>query len=372
MKIFGLAACGLLAVVLFAAALTGCMTGQAGTAASESTEAESATEEESQETVMLALGENGELIRKNAPQSGESADGASSGASESDFTDADGGKNPGEAVASGSEDSVTDESGAAMAGARSGESGGGAEDPGAADAAVSEVSDGVELSPADGEESVVEAAVPFNGHTVAIDAGHQAKANTSKEPIGPDSQTMKPKMPEGAVGVATGTKESDLTLEVARLLQAELENRGYEVVMIRDSGDVNLSSAERAAAANESGAQALISLHADSADNSSVYGALATCMTPQNPFHAELHDKSYNLSKKIVDHLCAATGTKNRGVQEVDNVGSVNWSEIPVSVVEMGFLSNPDEDRWLQSEEYRAKLVSGIAQALDSYFAEGN
>ena len=45
--------------------------------------------------------------------------------------------------------------------------------------------------------------VPFNGHTVAIDAGHQAKANTSKEPIGPSSSTMKAKMPEGSVGTAS-------------------------------------------------------------------------------------------------------------------------------------------------------------------------
>lgn len=41
-------------------------------------------------------------------------------------------------------------------------------------------------------------------------------------------------------------------------------------------------------------------------------------------------------------------------------------------MVEMGFLSNPDEDRWLQSEDYQAKIVSGIAAAVDSYFAEGN
>ena len=214
--------------------------------------------------------------------------------------------------------------------------------------------------------------VPFNGHTVAIDAGHQAKANTSKEPIGPSSSTMKAKMPEGSVGTASGVPEYEVTLAVAKKLETELTNRGYHVVMIRTSNDVNMSSAERSVAANQSGADILIRLHADSMDNSGVYGALATCMTAQNPYNASLHDKSYNLSKKIVDTVCGTTGTKNRGVQETDSSSDINWCEIPVCVLEMGFLSNPDEDTWLQDDGYRGKIASGIAGAVDAYFAEGN
>lgn len=214
--------------------------------------------------------------------------------------------------------------------------------------------------------------VPFNGHTVAIDAGHQAKANTSKEPIGPSSTTMKAKMPEGAVGTVSGVHEYEVTLNVAKKLETELINRGYHVVMIRTSHDVNMSSAERSAAANKSGADILIRLHAGSMDNSGIYGALATCMTAQNPYNANLHDKSYNLSKKIVDTVCGTTGTKNRGVQETDSSSDINWCEIPVCVLEMGFLSNPDEDTWLQDDGYQGKIASGIAGAVDAYFAEGN
>ena len=196
--------------------------------------------------------------------------------------------------------------------------------------------------------------IPFNGHTVAIDAGHQAKANTSKEPIGPSSTTMKAKMPEGAVGTSSGVPEYEVTLTVAKKLEKELINRGYHVVMIRTSHDVNMSSAERSVAANKSGADILILLHAGSMDNSS------------------LHDKSYNLSKKIVDTVCGTTGTKNRGVQETDSSSDINWCEIPVCVFEMGFLSNPDEDTWLQDDGYQGKIASGIAGAVDAYFAEGN
>lgn len=213
---------------------------------------------------------------------------------------------------------------------------------------------------------------PFNGHVVAIDAGHQAKANAEKEPIGPNSETMKAKMPEGAVGAATGVEEYELTLTVAQKLETRLKQLGYKVVMIRNGHDVNLSNAERSEIANESDADIFIRLHANSMDNSSVYGALAMCMTEYNPYNSELHSQSYNLSKKIIDNICALTGTKNRGVQKVDNSSAINWCEIPVSVVEMGFLTNPDEDRWLQDEDYQGKIVTGIANAVDAYFAEGN
>lgn len=227
-----------------------------------------------------------------------------------------------------------------------------------------------EVQAESGQET--ESQIPLNGHVVAIDAGHQAKANAEKEPIGPGSQTMKAKMPEGAVGAATGVKEYELTLTVAKKLEEELKNRGYRVVMIRTGHDVNLSNAERSEIANESGADIFIRLHANSMENSGVYGALAMCMTEQNPYNAELYPKSYALSKKIIDNICSRTGTKNRGVQKADNSSAINWCEIPVSVVEMGFLSNPDEDRWLQSEDYQGKITLGIADAVDSYFAEGN
>ncbi len=233
-------------------------------------------------------------------------------------------------------------------------------------AAAEETSVSAMASEIEAEEIV--AAIPFNGHIVAIDAGCQAKANAEKEPIGPASQTKKAKMPEGAVGAATGVKEYELTLTVAKQLQDELKARGYKVVMIRESHDVNLSQAERSKIANNSDAEIFIRLSANSMDNSSIYGALAMCMTEHNPYNSELSSDSYRLSKQIINNICANTGTKNRGVQKVDNSSAINWCEIPVSVVEMGFLTNPDEDRWLQTEEYQRKIVAGISDAVDHYF----
>ena len=246
-------------------------------------------------------------------------------------------------------------------------------------AAVSETScenitpaDGIPVYEKTGTVQEETLAVPLNGHVVAIDAGHQAKANAEKEPIGPGSQTKKAKMPESATGTSTGVKEYELTLTVAKKLKAELQARGYEVVMVRESHDVNLSNAERSVIANNSDAEIFIRLHANSMDNSGVYGAMAMCMTEHNPYNSELSADSYNLSKKIINNICSLTGTKNRGVQKVDNSSAINWCQIPVSVVEMGFLTNPDEDRWLQNDDYQNKIVTGITSAVDSYFSEEN
>ncbi len=208
-------------------------------------------------------------------------------------------------------------------------------------------------------------------HIVAVDADRQAKADTEKEPVGPSSDTMKARMAEGATGGTLGLKEYELTLSVALKLEEELTERGYEVVMIRTGNDVDISNAERATIANESGAEIYIRLHANSMDNSGIYGVLTMCMTDENPYNAWLHDRSYDLSKRIVDQICIQTGTRNRGVQQVDNIAAINWSTIPVSDVALGYLSNPDEERWLASDDYQEKIVKGIANAVDSYFSSG-
>lgn len=218
-------------------------------------------------------------------------------------------------------------------------------------------------------QAASEQVVP-NGRIVAIDAGHQAKGNSDKEPVGPGSSTMKAKVASGAEGISTGLPEYKLTLSVSKKLKRILEERGYEVVMIRESNDVNLSNAERARIANESGASIFVRIHANSLDNSSVHGTLSMCQTAGNPYNGQLHDQSYSLSKKITDSVCAATGFKNRGVQETDSMSGINWCEIPVSIVEMGFMSNPEEDERMAQDDCQELIAGGIANGIDAYFAK--
>lgn len=222
-----------------------------------------------------------------------------------------------------------------------------------------------------GAASMTDGASPAaasNGRIVAVDAGHQAKGNPEKEPVGPGSETMKAKVASGTEGISTKLPEYKLTLAVSQKLKRILEERGYQVVMIRESNDVNISNAERAEIANQSGASIFVRVHANSLDNSTVSGVLSMCQTSGNPYNGELHDKSYSLSRKITDSISAATGFKNRGVQETDTMSGINWCSIPVSIVEMGFMSNPEEDQKMAQDEYQEKIAVGIADGIDAYF----
>lgn len=207
-----------------------------------------------------------------------------------------------------------------------------------------------------------------DGIVVVIDAGHQGKWNSEKEPDGPGSSTMKTKVSAGTAGCATGINEYVLNLEVALKLRDELKARGYQVVMIREDHNINISNSERAKFANKIGADAFIRIHANSTTNSSVYGVETICQTKNNPYNAALYEESRALSDCVLDEFVKSTGAKKRHVWETDTMSGINWCQVPVTILEMGFMSNPDEDKLLNTEDYQNKMVEGIANGIDKYF----
>ena len=207
-----------------------------------------------------------------------------------------------------------------------------------------------------------------DGIVVVIDAGHQGKMNSGKEPDGPGSTTMKTKVSAGTTGCATGVNEYVLNLEVSLKLRDELKARGYQVVMIREDHNINISNSERAKFANKLGADAFIRIHANSTTSSSVKGVETICQTANNPYNASLYQASRKLSDCVLDEFVKSTGAKKRHVWETDTMSGINWCQVPVTILEMGFMSNPEEDQLLNTEEYQDKMVEGIANGIDKYF----
>lgn len=209
-----------------------------------------------------------------------------------------------------------------------------------------------------------------NGKVVVIDPGHQQHANSEVEPLGPGSSEMKAKETGGTSGVATGMAEYQLNLDVSKKLRDELQRRGYEVIMVRETNDVDMGNIDRAEVANNAKADAFVRIHANGSENSSATGMMTICQTASNPYNGYLYQQSKKLAGDILDCAVAVTGAVKEYVWETDSMCGINWSEVPVTIFEMGYMSNPAEDVLLSQGDYQDKIACGVADGIERFLTE--
>ena len=209
---------------------------------------------------------------------------------------------------------------------------------------------------------------PTGGHVICIDPGHQSSGDSTPEPNGPGSATMKARVTGGTSGRTTGVPEYQLNLAIGLQLQQELQARGYTVYMTRTSHDVNISNKERAEYATSVGAEITVRLHANGAENTELSGALALSPSAGNPYVAHLANASQTLSGCVLNAYCSATGMNNQGVQANDTMTGINWCTMPVTILEMGYMTNPNDDCNMQDRGFQYNMVQGIANGIDQYF----
>lgn len=204
-------------------------------------------------------------------------------------------------------------------------------------------------------------------YVIVIDAGHQLHQNKALEPIGPGAKKKKAKVSSGTQGRYTRKPEYQVNLEVSLKLKKILTSKGYKVIMIREKNNVNLSNAQRAAIANKNKADVFVRIHCNGSNNSKVNGILTISPTKNNPYCSSIYNNSRKLSDCILKNTCSITGAKNDGVTETDTMSGINWSQVPVSIVEMGYMTNKKEDNLLSSSSYQNKLAKGIANGIMEY-----
>ena len=203
---------------------------------------------------------------------------------------------------------------------------------------------------------------------ICIDPGHQEKGDSKLEPIAPGSYQQKARVSSGATGVATKKPEYVLNMEASTVLRHILEGKGYSVVMTRDTNNVNISNSERAIFANEQKADMVIRVHADSLDNSSKTGASILIPAKDNKYTSEIYTSS-NECAQLIKADMEKCGIEINGIFERGDLTGFNWSKVPVVLVEMGFLSNYNEDRKMSNPDYQQKLMQSVADGVEEYFS---
>lgn len=226
--------------------------------------------------------------------------------------------------------------------------------------AQTDVSPSASPSPA---ASATEPVGRLDGIIIGIDPGHQAQGNSDTEPVAPGSSEMKAKVASGTAGTSTGIAEYVTDLEISLKLRDALQALGCTVYMTRETHDVDISNMERAVMMNELGADLVLRLHCDGSTDSSANGI--------GMFVRETGDaqqESEEAANVLLESMCESTGARARGVFLRDTYTGLNWSTVPCILVEMGFMSNPEEDEKLNDPAYQDLLVEGMVEGICRYF----
>ena len=200
------------------------------------------------------------------------------------------------------------------------------------------------------------------GRVIGIDPGHQAQGNSQKEAIAPGSSEKKAKVSSGTSGRFTGIPEYVTNLEVSLQLRDALEALGATVVMSRETHDVDISNQERAIMMNEAGCDLVLRIHCNGAENASAQGIglyirkTGTCA-----------EECAAAAELLLPAMVKATGAESDGIFKRDTYTGLNWSEVPCILVEMGFMTNKEEDEKLNDPAYQKLLVEGMVDGVVAY-----
>ena len=199
-------------------------------------------------------------------------------------------------------------------------------------------------------------ATPATSKTIVVDAGHGGE--------------------DGGAVASDGVMEADINLKIALKLQNLLEQSGATVILTRSDENAiynldkktlrdkkNSDIKNRVKIGNNSSADIFVSIHLNKIPQSEYYG--------WQTFFKDGSEEGKRLATCIQNNLNEAIQKENKRVPlKINNVYIIKHVEIPISIVECGFLSNPEEREQLEDNSYKNKLAWGIYNGVMDYFVE--
>jgi N-acetylmuramoyl-L-alanine amidase len=206
-------------------------------------------------------------------------------------------------------------------------------------------------------------AAPGAAPVIVVDPGHDLRANSDTEPIGPGSSIMKIKDGGGTHGVVSGLTEAELNLRVGLRLRTLLERAGVRVVMTRTkTAGTSMGNIARARIANQARAKLFLRIHADGLTDRSARGTHTLYPVLRRGWTDDVYASSKRAARIVQSELVRALGFPDRGLNERSDFTGFNWSNVPVILVEMGFMTNPTDDRLLATAAYQRRAALGLCR----------
>ncbi len=198
---------------------------------------------------------------------------------------------------------------------------------------------------------------------VVIDAGHDERGNSETEPIGPGSSTRKIKDGGGTRGVVSGLTEAELNMRVAARLRPLLERAGVRVVLTRTrTSGTSMGNIARARIANRAQAGLFLRIHADGSTDPTARGSHTLYPALRSGWTEDVYAASKRAAKTVQADMVRALGFPDRGLQERSDFTGFNWADVPVILVEMGFMTNRTDDRLLATAAYQQRAAVGLCR----------
>jgi N-acetylmuramoyl-L-alanine amidase len=198
---------------------------------------------------------------------------------------------------------------------------------------------------------------------ICLDPGHGTlpAVGAQVEPIGPGSRVTKIKDGGGASG------EAAVALAIARRARAELQRRGYRVAMTRNGPGYRGGNIARTQFCNRRGAALMLRIHADGSADPSHRGVSTLYPTFRRGWTSDVYGPSLRAARAVQQSLVAATGAPDLGLSRRADLTGFNWADVPVVLVEAGFMTNATERRFLQSARYQARIARGLANGVAAF-----